>query len=200
MRRTVAILIFDDVEVLDFAGPFEVFSVTDALSEQKYFKVHTVAETAGTIRGSGGLKIVPEHTLESAPQPDILIVPGGSGTRALLKKPSLLEWIRVNAKRSEIVASVCTGSLLLAKAGLVNDQRITTHFKCYDLLRELAPTATIDESKRFIDNGQIVTSAGISAGIDLSLHLVVRLHGLTVAEQTAHHMEYHWQNDGGLRR
>ena len=200
MRRNTAILIFENVEVLDFAGPFEVFSLADELSEKISFRVFTVAETPGTIRTSNGLKIVPEHTLESAPAPDLLIVPGGFGTRALINKPSVIEWIRVTAKRAEIVASVCTGALLLAKAGLLNDQPATTHYLCHDLLRELAPTALIHEDRRFVDNGPIATSAGISAGIDLSLHLVARLRDVAAAEKTAHHMEYHWRNDGGLQR
>lgn len=200
MRRNTAILIFDQVEVLDFAGPFEVFASTDELSGKTLFKVFTVAETPGTILANNGLKIVPEHTFESAPGPDILIVPGGFGTRALLNKPSVLEWIRVRAKRAEIVASVCTGALLLAKAGLLDGQAATTHYQSHSLLRELAPGAVVHEEKRFWDNGHIATSAGISAGIDLSLHLVARLHGTGVAEATARHMEYHWRNDGGSRR
>ena len=200
MRRNTAILIFDNVEVLDFAGPFEVFAVTDELAEKMLFRVFTVAETPGTIRTNNGLKIVPEHTFESAPVPEILIVPGGFGTRALLNKPSVLEWIRVRAKRAEIVASVCTGALVLAKAGLLDGQPATTHYLRHDLLRELAPTATVHEDKRFLDNGHVATSAGISAGIDLSLHLVARLQGVAVAEETARHMEYHWRNDGGCQR
>lgn len=200
MRRSTAILLFDQIEVLDFAGPFEVFSVTDALAGNKLFKVFTVAETPGTILTTNGLKVVPEHTFESAPAPDILIIPGGFGTRALLKKPSVLEWIRTRAKRAEIVASVCTGSLLLAKAGLLDQQPATTHYLSFDLLRELAPNAIVHEDKRFLDNGHIATSAGISAGIDLSLHLVARLEGISVAEGTARHMEYHWTNDGGQQR
>jgi len=200
MRRNTAILIFDEVEVLDFAGPFEAFSVTDELAEKSLFKVYTVAETPGTIRTNNGLKIVPEHTFESAPAPDVLVIPGGFGTRALLSKPSVLEWIRVRAKRAEIVASVCTGSLVLAKAGLLNGLPVTTHYLRHDLLRELAPSATVHEDKRFLDNGHIATSAGISAGIDLCLHLVARLHGVAVATETARYMEYHWRNDGGRER
>jgi len=200
MRRNTAIFIFNQVEVLDFAGPFEVFSVTDGLAGNKPFKVFTVAETPGTILAANGLKVVPEHTFESAPAIDLLIVPGGFGTRALLNKPSVLEWLRVRAKHAEIVASVCTGSLLLAKAGLLDALPATTHFLSHDLLRELAPTATVHEDKRFLDNGHIATSAGISAGIDLSLHLVGRLLGRAVAEKTARHMEYRWQNDNGFQR
>ncbi len=198
--RTVAILIFDDVEVLDFAGPFEVFSVTRELAGNQLFHVHTVGLGSGTVRARNGLKVVPEHTLESVPQPDLLIVPGGYGTRALLNQPGLLDWIRRKAPQCELVASVCTGSLLLAKAGLLAGLPATTHYQCFDLLRELEPTATVREEVRFTATDRVLTAAGISAGIDLSLHLVARLHGTEIAQQTATYMEYHWTNDGGARR
>ena len=198
--RTVAILIFDDVEVLDFAGPFEVFSVTRELAGNQLFNVHTVGLTPGTIRARNGLKIVPEHTLESVPPPQVLIVPGGQGTRALLTQAGVLDWIRRKAVKAEIVASVCTGSLVLAKAGLLAGSPATTHYQCFDLLREIEPTATVREDVRFTDHGQVLTAAGISAGIDLSLHIVARLHGTETAHRTAKYMEYHWTDDGGARR
>jgi transcriptional regulator GlxA family with amidase domain len=190
MRKNVAILIFDEVEVLDFAGPFEVFGVTDALFEHSAFNVFTVAETPGTVRACNGLKVVPTHSLENCPAPDLLIVPGGMGTRPLLAKPALLEWVRVTTKRAELVMSVCTGALVLAKAGLLDGLRVTTHHHSLDLLRELAPTATVDASARFHDNGKIITSGGISAGIDSSLHVVERLLGAAAATATAEQMEY----------
>ncbi|RXK54686.1 DJ-1/PfpI family protein [Oleiharenicola lentus] len=199
-NRTVAILLFDDVEVLDFAGPFEVFSVTRELAGEKLFNVHTVGLTPGTIRARNGLKVVPEHTLETVPAPDLLLVPGGYGTRMLLNQARVVEWVRRNAAKAEIVASVCTGSLLLAKAGLLAGSPATTHFQCFDLLRELEPTATVREDVRFTDHGRILTAAGISAGIDLSLHIVARLHGFETAQRTAVYMEYHWRNDGGATR
>ncbi len=198
--RSVAILIFDEVEVLDFAGPFEVFSVTRELAGNQLFTVHTVGVTPGTVRARHGLKLVPEHTLESVPPPDLLIIPGGQGTRTLLNQPSVLDWIRRKAPKTECVASVCTGSLLLAKAGLLAGQTATTHYQCFDLLRALEPTATVREDVRFTDHEHVLTAAGISAGIDLSLHLVARFHGAETAQQTARYMEYHWTNDGGARR
>ncbi len=199
-NRTVAILIFDEVEVLDFAGPFEVFSVTRELAGDRLFNVHTVGVTPGTIRARNGLKVVPDYTLESVPAPDLLIVPGGQGTRALLKQGALLDWVRRTAAQAEIVASVCTGSLLLAQAGLLAGLPATTHYECFDLLRSIAPTATVREDVRFVDQGRILTAAGISAGIDLSLHLVARLHGVETAQRTARYMEYRWTNDAGARR
>ncbi len=198
--RNVAILLFDDVEVLDFAGPFEVFSVTRELAGEKLFNVHTLGLTPGTIRARNGLKVVSEHTLESVPAPHVIVVPGGQGTRALLHQASVLDWIRRKSAKAEIVASVCTGSLLLAKAGLLAGAPATTHFQCFDLLREIEPTATVREDLRFTEHDRILTAAGISAGIDLSLHIVARLHGVETAQRTARYMEYHWTNDGGARR
>lgn len=200
MNHNVAILLFDDVEVLDFAGPFEVFSVTRELAGDRLFNVHTVGVTPGTVRARNGLKVVPEHTLESVPPPDVLIVPGGQGVRALLPHAGVIDWIRRKSAKAEIVASVCTGSLLLAKAGLLTGSPATTHFQCFDLLRELEPTAIVREEVRFTDQGRILTAAGISAGIDLSLHLVARLHGVETAQRSARYMEYRWINDGGVRR
>ena len=199
MRRNVAILIFPEVEVLDFAGPFEVFAVTGELNADT-FHTFTVAETPGSVRARNGLKLVPDFTPENAPAPQLLIVPGGAGTRALLKKPAVLEWIRQRARRAEIVASVCTGSLVLAQAGLLHNLRATTHYENFADLAALAPNTEVVEDVRFTDNGQVLTAAGISAGIDLSLHLVSRLLGEPVAIRTARYMEYHWRNDGGAAR
>jgi transcriptional regulator GlxA family with amidase domain len=199
MRRHVAILIFPEVEVLDFAGPFEVFAVTNELIADT-FHTFTVAEAPGSVRARNGLKVVPDFTLETAPPPQILVVPGGAGTRPLLRKPAVLEWIRQRARKAEIVASVCTGSLVLAQAGLLNNLRATTHHENFAELAALAPNTDVDQSCRFTDNGQVLTSAGIAAGIDLSLHIVSRLLGEAVATQTARYMEYPWRNDGGITR
>ncbi|MBL8199456.1 MAG: DJ-1/PfpI family protein [Chromatiales bacterium] len=200
MRRTVAILLFDDVEVLDFAGPFEVFAVTDELSDYRLFQVQTVAPAPGTVRARNGLRIVPDHSLATAPAPDILIVPGGSGSRALLDRSDVLDWIRSRAPRAEVVASVCTGARLLARTGLLDGLGATTHHENIAELAALAPAARWMADRRFVDHGRIATSAGISAGIDLSLHLVARLCSPAIAERTARYMEYPWRNDGGLRR
>lgn len=191
MKRNVAILIFDDVEVLDFAGPFEVFAVTDELRGYNTFNVFTLAESPGTVRARNGLKVLPDHTLENAPAPHLLIVPGGFGTRALLKKPALLEWLRTKSRAAELTMSVCTGSIVLGRAGLLDGLRATTHHECFDLLREHAPRTTVVETERFVDNGAVLTAAGISAGIDCSLHVVERLLGAETAAATARYMEYH---------
>jgi transcriptional regulator GlxA family with amidase domain len=200
MKRHVAILIFEEVEILDFAGPFEVFSVANELSGFGIFHTFTVAEVPGSIRARNGLKVVPDFTLESAPAPHILVVPGGAGTRPLLRKPSMLEWLRQRARTAEIVASVCTGALVLGQAGLLHNLRATTHHERLVELAAVAPNTDVVGGVRFVDNGQVLTAAGIAAGIDLSLHLVARLHGVETAQRTADYMEYSWINDGGLRR
>lgn len=190
MKKNIAILLFDDVEVLDFAGPFEVFAVTNELRGNDTFEVFTVAEGVGTVRARNGLKLVPHYTLEQCPAAHLLVIPGGFGTRALLKKPAFLEWVRIRARSAEIVMSVCTGALVLAQLRLLDGLKSTTHHECLDLLRELAPATEVMPEARFIDNGRIITAAGISAGIDCSLHVVARLLGNDAATKTARYMEY----------
>ena len=192
--RKVAILIFDEVEVLDFCGPFEVFAVTGRGLEQKPFEVFTVAENSGPVVARNGLSVNPNHTISDCPQADILIVPGGYGTRREMNNQALIDWIKAAADKAEITLSVCTGSLLLAKAGLLDGAKATTHWAAMDLLREVAPRATIHPDKQFVDNGRVMTSAGISAGIDLSLYAVGKLLGEDAAAETARWMEYkHWK-------
>ncbi len=189
-RRTVAILLFDEVEVLDFAGPFEVFAVTDELADHRFFHVVTVAERKRAIRARNGLSVNPDYSFADCPPPDILIVPGGQGTRVLLQNRPVLDWIQSVNATAEIVASVCTGALVLGRAGLLDGLKATTHHECLDLLREQAPRATVVPTGRFLDNGRILTAAGIAAGIDLCLHLVARLHGAAIAQKTSRYMEY----------
>ncbi len=191
--RTLAILIFDDVEVLDFCGPFEVFSVANRFSEPPTFNVLTVAEDARPVLTRGGLSVNPHHQLADCPQPDILIVPGGYGTRKEMHNPVMIDWIRRAAPNAELILSICTGALLLANAGLLVGLEATTHHVAIELLRETAPKTTVHADRRFVDNGRVVCSAGIAAGIDMSLHVVRRLLGQCVAEKTARHMEYPWE-------
>lgn len=190
MPKTIALLLFPEVEVLDFAGPFEVFSVTNELHGGTQFDLKIVSTESGPVRARNGLTVVPDHTLESCPSSEILIIPGGRGSRDLLQQPRVLDWIRQRAETAELVFSICTGSLVLAKAGLLDGLTITTHHTALDLLTELAPHSTIDPTQRFHDNGKFVTAAGISAGIDASLHLIKRLVGPEAAQQTIRVMEY----------
>jgi transcriptional regulator GlxA family with amidase domain len=191
--RNVAILLFAEVELLDFAGPFEVFSVASRWSDPPAFHVWTVAEQSGLVLARNGLSVQPHHRLLDCPPADILVVPGGMGTRKEMYNEVLIGWIRQAAARAKIVLSVCTGALLLAKAGLLDDLEATTHHGAIDLLRQVAPKTTVRADTRFIDNSKVVTSAGIAAGIDAALHLVARLLGQDQAEKTARQMEYPWQ-------
>jgi transcriptional regulator GlxA family with amidase domain len=190
--RAVAILLFDDVEVLDFAGPFEVFGVTGKRENATPFTVFTVAEEHGIIRARNGLNVAPTHSFADCPPPDVLVVPGGYGTRREMHNRLLVDWIRVQGAGAEVILSVCTGALLLARAGLLAGLEVTTHHGALDLLAETAPDAVVRTDQRFVDNGRIITSAGISAGIDAALHVVARLLGEAQARETAAYMEYEW--------
>lgn len=190
--RHVAILIFDEVEVLDFCGPFEVFSVANRYADEPAFVVRTVAEKPGPVLTRGGMSVNPHHHLGNGPLPDVLLVPGGQGTRTEMHNPVLIDWIKQAAPKAELVLSVCTGALLLAKADLLDGLETTTHHGALDLLRQTAPNSTVRSDRRFVDNGKVICSAGIAAGIDMSLHVVARLVGGPAAEKTAGHMEYPW--------
>ena len=196
-RSNVAVLIFDGVEVLDFAGPFEVFSrtrtepgVESRLSDDSApFRVFTVAKTAAPVTATGGLKVLPDYALDEAPTIDLLVVPGGRGTRALLDDETLLAWIKGVSVKAARTTSVCTGSLLLAQAGLLRDRRATTHWGALDLLGSLDPSISVDRESRFVDDG-IVTSAGVAAGIDMAFYVVEQICGKSVADETARYIDY----------
>jgi transcriptional regulator GlxA family with amidase domain len=188
--RNVAVLVFDEVEVLDFAGPFEVFTITGLRDGPAPFQVYTVAEKLDPVHARNHLTVIPRFSFGEAPPPDILVVPGGYGTRPLLERDAVLDWIRTTADRAELVLSVCTGSLLLAKAGLLEGLGATTHFSAFEELEELAPGTRVERGKRFVDNGKVITSAGVSAGIDMSFHVVGRLLGDETAREAARYMEY----------
>ena len=196
MGYRTAIVIFDEVEVLDFAGPFEVFSVTGRRRKLEPFDVYTVAERPTPVLARNGLSVNPKYSFADAPVPDILVLPGGYGTRREMKNPLMLEWVARTAPRCELVLSVCTGALVLGAAGLLDGREATTHFMAFDELRAVAPAATIREGVRLVDNGNLILSAGVSAGIDMSLHVVAKLLGADVARETARYMEY----DGAWER
>lgn len=192
-QRNVAVLIFDEVEVLDFAGPFEVFSVTGRRDGSDPFNVYTVAETPGPVLARNRLSINPHYTFDMCPPPAIVVVPGGFGTRREMHNPALLAWVQHWQATTELLLSVCTGALILARAGLLDGLTATTHHGALAELRALAPTTTVDATQRVVDNGRIVLSAGIAAGIDMSLSVVAKLLGTAQAQETATYMEYPWQ-------
>ena len=199
---TVGILIFDEVEVLDFCGPFEVFASASASAtapddpateeERRLFRVVTIAERATTIRCRGGLLVQPHHIFNNHPPLDILVIPGGRGTRTERTNPVLLDWLVAQDAAAAFTTSVCTGAFLLAARGLLDGLRATTHWGAIDWLREHHPAIDVRADERVVDEGHIITSAGVSAGIDMALHLVGRVHGAQVANETARGMEYTW--------
>lgn len=195
MARVVLVMLFDDVDTLDFSGPLEVFSITGQRATGPVpFSVTTVAERQlPPVTTRSGLRITPYYTYANAPQADILIVPGGLGARHERHNPVTVNFIRQQARGAELVFSVCTGALLLGVAGLLDGLRATTHHRALDELGESAPGCTIVRDARYVDNGKIVTSAGITAGIDAALYIVSRLTSLDTALETAHHLEYCWQ-------
>ncbi|HEX2947652.1 MAG TPA: DJ-1/PfpI family protein [Clostridia bacterium] len=186
----VGILLFDDIELLDFAGPFEVFSVTSELNNYELFNVFTVARNCEEKRSVNGLKNIPDYNFGNHPGIDILVIPGGVGSKTEMMKEDVLEWIYRNYSSSNITMSVCSGARFLGKLGLLDGLECTTHHEVMEHLKEIAPKAIINSTKRFTDNGRICTSAGISAGIDLSLHIVEKLYGIEVAGKTRAYMEY----------
>lgn len=197
MTRNVAILIFDDVEVLDFCGPFEVFGVTGPREgDERPFHVYTVAESNKPVLARNGLSINPTWTLETCPAPDLLLIPGGYGTRRLIHNSNVVNWVKAQARRVELLLSVCTGAFILAQAGLLAGLSATTHHGSIDTLQAMTPTTRLYPDARYVDNGKIILSAGISAGIDMSLYVVSRLLGNERASETAHHMQYdYWTGD-----
>ena len=198
-KKKVAIFIFDNVEVLDFAGPFEVFSsvrlskkiYSNILDLPKPIKVFTVSEQNSHIQATGGLHIKSNYTINKSPKPDILIIPGGMGTRKLLNNQKVINWI-LEHKKIELLCSVCTGSLLLAKAGLLKKKKATTHWGAFSILKQISPTTKIITNQRFVKDTYI-TSAGVSAGIDMSLYIVEQLYGKTIAKNTSRYMDYKFQ-------
>ncbi len=202
---TVQILAFDGVEALDFAGPYEVFTTATRMHQRlaptasavapapPLFDVRAVAAASQPVRVRAGLRLLPELDFHTAPPCDVLIVPGGVVDGALAC-PRTLAWLRKQSARAQITASVCTGAFLLAEAGVLTDQEVTTHWEdLADLQRRYPALRVTDRQRCWVDGGRLVTSAGISAGIDMSLHLVARLGGPALAERTARQMDYAWQ-------
>jgi len=197
----VGIVIFDDVEVLDFAGPFEVFSVADRHNKIRPFDVRMVSELGGRVIARNRFEVMAHESFSSCPPLDWILIPGGGGyrpdgtgygTRVQKDNVTLLNWIRTRAQTAQQVLSVCSGALILANAGLLDGQLATTHRGAYGELRALGKDITVVEDTKMIDSGFVVTSGGISAGIDMSLGMVAKALGPSVATETADYMEYDW--------
>jgi transcriptional regulator GlxA family with amidase domain len=187
--RSVAIFVYQGVELLDFAGPSEVFQATRS-GGGRCFAVHTVAETKEPVISQGFLEIRPQYSIEDCPQPDVLVVPGGN---VPLARARVVEWVKRVAPQTELTFSVCNGALLLARAGVLDGLEATTHHGSLESLSLSAPGIRVLPGRRFVDNGRVLTAAGVSAGIDGALHAVERLVGRQAAAQTAYYMEYRWE-------
>ncbi len=199
MTRSVAIFLFDEVEVLDFAGPYEVFSVAGLRTlPQKPFDVFTVAEKSSIV-ARNGLKVTPDYTFDTMPKADIVLIPGGGGytsdgiafgSRREMNNPVVLEWVKKQATQVELLLSVCTGALILGQAGLLNGLKATTHFMALDSLRAISTEIEVVEKVRYVDNGTVILSAGVSAGIDMSYYVVSKLLGAEIATEAARYAQY----------
>ena len=197
-KINVGILIFNEVEVLDFAGPYEVFSRTRMIKgaesrrndDNAPFNPFTISIDTKHLTATGGLKIIADYTFNNFPKIDILIVPGGYGTRTLLNNEILLKWIKAVSDKANITASVCTGSLLLAKAGLLEGKRATTHWGAIEALKSISKDIHVISDRRVV-NDEIITSAGVSSGIDMAFMIVETLYGEEVSSDTAKYIEFH---------
>lgn len=203
MTVAVAIYLFPEIEVLDFAGPYEVFTTASRVFKRQHpdaaapFEVFTVARDLQPVRARAGLVVLPDYAVASHPDIQVLVVPGGVVT-AELEQPALIRWIADQASTAAITASVCTGAFLLAQAGLLEGRVATTHWEDVADLRAMFPGLEVRAGVRWIDEGAMVTSAGISAGIDMSLHLVERLAGRELAALTARQMDFDWTENPEL--
>jgi putative intracellular protease/amidase len=188
----VAILIFDGVQIIDYTGPYETFG-------QAGYRVFTVAEAKRPLRTAMGMTVTPEYSFADAPQADVLVIPGGS-VEGPTRSAATLAWVRAQSAATAQTLSVCNGAFILAKARLLDGLSATTFAGLIDDLRAAAPKTRVVSDQRFVDNGRIVTAAGLSSGIDGALHVIEKLRGLGTAQATAIHMEYDWRPDSGYAR
>jgi len=186
----IAIALFEGVEELDFAGPWEVLAAWATQHPDDGVSVFTVADTTDLVLCAKGLKVAPDHAWDTAPAADVLIVPGGFGINAKLQDEAFLERLRADSERGTLVTSVCTGALVFASAGLLRDRPATTWWGALDTLQALDATIEVRPADRFVDSGEVVTAAGVSAGIDMALHLVARLHSVERAREVRRYIQY----------
>jgi len=188
--RTIGILLFGDFEELDAVGPWEVLSFWTHQFPDDGWQVTTLARDRAPVTAAKGLALHPEHSYETVPPLDVLVYPGGRGTRPQLRDEAQLDWVRQQRAKVPLMTSVCTGSLVYARAGLLTGRPATTHWGSVDLLHELDPTIEVRPDDRFVDDGDIITAAGVSAGIDMALHLVARLHSVERAREVRRGIQY----------
>jgi putative intracellular protease/amidase len=198
--RNVAVVLYEQTELLDWAGPYEVW--TDAANiavdnGQKAFNVYTVARTKEPVFTQGKLRVVPDYSIEDAPKPDVVIIPGGNSGK-LNDDPAFFAWAKKVTSEAEVTLTVCTGAFVMGKAGALDGLQVTTWFGAIEELQKQFPKATVIDGRRYVDNGRLVTTAGVSAGVDGSLHLIARLLGRRVADQVSRYMEYRWTPESYL--
>lgn len=186
MPFTTGVLLFDEAEPLDFAGPIEVYS----MAKMEGDRVVNVAQSLDPVTAYGGMRVLPDCTFDDAPDLDVLVVPGGFGTRTEVDNGALVEWIKQTSESCTWVTSVCTGAFLLHAAGLLSGKTVTTHWGAIDELKERASDITIRDDVRYIRDGNVVTAAGVSAGIDMSLWVVGQLYNVEHARVVRRFMEY----------
>jgi transcriptional regulator GlxA family with amidase domain len=190
MALSIGIAIFDGAEELDFAGPWEVLAFWSQYWPDDHVSVFTVARDEGPVTCAKGLRVLPDHTWDSAPSIDVLVFPGGQGTRVQVKDEAVHEWLRKIAGSGALMTSVCTGALVYAGAGFLKDRPATTHWENFDELIAIDDSIKPDKEARFVDDGDVITAAGVSAGIDMALHLVARLHSTERAKQVKRGIQY----------
>lgn len=188
MVRSIAFVLFDGAEELDFVGPWEVFTMLGQLQEGSC-KAFFVSERGGEVNCAKGMRVLTDHSFESCPPADIIVIPGGQGTRAEAKNPAMIAFMQRLDRASEVTTSVCTGSFVLAAAGILAGKRATTYWGSIERMKALGTVDVVDDA-RFVDEGRVVTAAGVSAGIDMALHLVGRLWGPPTARMVQKAIEY----------
>ena len=196
-RFNVAIVVFEGVELLDFAGPGETFA--SAMGDEISFNVYTVAQREGKITSQRFLSIEPEYTIKNCPQPDVLVIPGGN-VGNLLNDKAFMDWAKSAGEQSDITLTVCNGTFVAAANGMLDGKTATSHHSAIAGLRSRYPKITVVDDQRFVDQGKIVTSAGVSAGIDGALHVVARLSDIATSQNVAHYMEYDWESESLTRK
>jgi transcriptional regulator GlxA family with amidase domain len=186
----LAVALFEGAEELDWAGPWEVLAAWSQQWPDDGVEVFTLARTSEPVTCAKGLRVLPDHSWETAPELDVLVYPGGRGTRPQLQDGEILDWLRGQRDHGALMTSVCTGSLVYAAAGLLHGRPATTYWSQLDYLGELDPTIEVRRDERFVDSGEVVTAAGVSAGIDMALHLVARLHSTERAREVRRYIQY----------
>lgn len=191
----VGIFIYHDVEVLDFAGPFEVFNAANSVARNKLFNVYLVAETEKVIFANGNFKVLPDYDFAEMPDADILLIPGGPGRKLQMHQVPVLNWIKHEANQTSLLLSVCTGAFILGNAGLLNHSVATTHHDTYQEFEQTFPEIRLIRDVKYTDHGKVITSGGITAGIDMCIRVIERIHGTSLAHDVAKKMEYamDWQ-------